>query len=293
MDENKNISSLMSWNPLNYSQNLCVIQNANAFQLNSISRSSSQQMSHQLSQQMSHQLSQQICEQNSSQSLLANEPSVRPKSQQMPYNENEMYAKVMPVINLSQSESSHQSCRQMRSIRSRNSTNHSIESLNKLNYYLEKCYEQFKQLEKERKKIEFDLSQAFSGHKISSANNIPIQRIPPNATKIDRLITDMSREHAKVITIIAKMEQLRGDSELNELIHNSIQKWLEMIRKLQMKRKDELLSNTGNFSNSGLITEAFVEEMSEIVKELSITGRMVRTSLWSAYVCTLYEHSLQ
>ncbi len=100
---------------------------------------------------------------------------------------------------------------------------------------------------------------------------------------MDRLITDMSREHAKVITIIAKMEQLRDDCELSESIHNSVQKWLEMIRKLQMKRKDEMLSNTG------FVTEVFVEQISDLVKELTASARAVRTGLWCAYVYTIYE----
>jgi hypothetical protein len=98
----------------------------------------------------------------------------------------------------------------------------------------------------------------------------------------------MSREYAKVITIIAKMEQLRGNRELNEIIHNSIHKWVEIIRNLQMKRKYEIQKNA-NIANIGLVEESFVEQMPDTIKDLASIVRTVRTSLWSALILTLYE----
>ncbi|XP_073960741.1 uncharacterized protein, partial [Choristoneura fumiferana] len=75
---------------------------------------------------------------------------------------------------------------------------------------LDACYEQWRQLERERKRTEARLALAYPGRAVSSSNSIPVPRLPPCPTRVDRLTVDMLREHTKVLTLMGKMETLRA-----------------------------------------------------------------------------------
>jgi hypothetical protein len=88
---------------------------------------------------------------------------------------------------------------------------------------LDQTYEQFKQLEKERKKCEAGLAAQFPGKKVTSANNISIPRLQGSSSRIDKLILDHFREHARVITLIIKVslkEFIKNKNNPNYVLGN-------------------------------------------------------------------------
>ncbi|ULT99968.1 hypothetical protein L3Y34_000910 [Caenorhabditis briggsae] len=98
--------------------------------------------------------------------------------------------------------------------------------------------DEYRQLEKERKQTEAELARHNLGKKISSSNGLPIPKLPTAPSRIDRMVVDFFREHARISTLLAKMEQLTG-MLMPMAAHQTLAELLQAISSLYHSRVHE------------------------------------------------------
>jgi hypothetical protein len=161
---------------------------------------------------------------------------------------------------------------------------------NELHVCLEECSHQLNCLETERKRIEIEISQLNSRlndykekNELNSLKNVSIPRLANNPSRVDRLIVEAFREVARIADLIIRIDL--SATIFFSSIELCLNKWVESIRFVQLKRSEEIVNvsmNRRRFHNQTDLNRNDKDVLSLIVaiNDLSLSTARVRTTLW-------------
>jgi len=130
---------------------------------------------------------------------------------------------------------------------------------------------QFEGLENDRKKTEAHLIVLNPGRRISSSNCIPVPRVPPSGTKLDKLLVGIMKEQARVITLLERFEKVKGQPLSYEQCA-VLAKWKESVAKVIVTRRNERMRYLGRDCG---------KKLGEELTKLTIDTRSTRAVLRS------------
>ncbi|KAM8845931.1 uncharacterized protein moto [Spinachia spinachia] len=156
-----------------------------------------------------------------------------------------------------------------------------------LYFYLDECYEQWRSLEKERKRTEVILTKTFVGKITPAMANCNQPKSPANPTRVDTLIVNQMKEQAKVASVLDRMQCL-SNASFHANVHTALNRYHMAICIAQARRKEEL----AGMSNHQQPRAHFPEDRDTLLlvialKDLGATTRKMRTTLWCALQMTL------
>ncbi|XP_030202509.1 meiosis-specific coiled-coil domain-containing protein MEIOC [Gadus morhua] len=150
--------------------------------------------------------------------------------------------------------------------------------MSQLHYYLEECCDQLACLEKERKKFVI-LNKTFAGRRANVATSSLLPKMPPNPSRVDRLIVDQIREHSRVLSLLDQLDPL-SSLPFQGYIHSTLDRHYKAIISTQTRRREECINLTGQ-QKQGSTQD--IMPLAMALKDLCSATRKTRTALW----CTL------
>ncbi|KAF7656971.1 hypothetical protein LDENG_00033540 [Lucifuga dentata] len=152
---------------------------------------------------------------------------------------------------------------------------------------LEDCFEQWRHLEEERRKVEIILIKTFPRKWNAAMPRPNLPKIPPKPTKLDQLLINQMREQAKVASLLGGMEHLRS-IPFHCNIHSAANMHHEAICITQARHKE--ISNMSNYQRQRRPHFRENKEtllLAAALKDLSAATKKMCTTLWCALQMTL------